>query len=126
MTRVSKREFFREPYKYLDKLPLIITCRGEDELILKSVNDEVPQNIVPQKVKPQEKTKVSEVPPKILPKKAINVATKPKVATIPKEIRDFVTTADNYLDITKNPLLKYSCGCAKIEGQNLCKKHGRV
>ena len=34
MTRVSAREFFRKPYQYLDRLPIVVTKRGKDWLVV--------------------------------------------------------------------------------------------
>jgi hypothetical protein len=39
--RVSKREFFREPYKHLDKLPVIVTNRGVDEIFIMEYSDKL-------------------------------------------------------------------------------------
>jgi len=39
MKRVSRQEFQRYTSKYLKEVPLIITNRGEDDLIIKSISD---------------------------------------------------------------------------------------
>lgn len=39
MERVTSREFFREPYKHLGKVPLIITRRGVDTYKVEEIGD---------------------------------------------------------------------------------------
>jgi hypothetical protein len=46
MLRVKARDFFRNPYRYLKNLPLIITKRGVEKILVKEVED---SNVVTEK-----------------------------------------------------------------------------
>ena len=96
--RVGMQEFQRYTSKWLKKLPIYVTYKGLDEIYICKASE-----LGDAKVATED-----------------NVATSKVATKVIGQLEDIVRGKETVW------VNKYGCGCEKVDGRKVCKKHGRV